>query len=69
MDSQIAHKLGDSIRTADIEVNENITFHQMLLSDPVLKGFDKQGFVKPSPIQLCAIPLGVNKKGNTSLNI
>lgn len=45
-------------RTSDVEISENVPFAKMLLSDRVLAGLAKCGFVNPSPIQLRAIPIG-----------
>lgn len=45
-------------RTEDVEINDNISFAEMMLSDPVLVGLTKNNFKNPSPIQLKAIPLG-----------
>ncbi|RNA31784.1 putative ATP-dependent RNA helicase DDX20 [Brachionus plicatilis] len=45
-------------RTKDIELDENVTFDDLMLSKPVLDGLRTSGFLKPSPIQLKAIPIG-----------
>jgi superfamily II DNA/RNA helicase len=47
-------------RTRDVESDETsiISFDQMYLSKQVLAGLKSAGFLKPSPIQLKAIPLG-----------
>lgn len=45
-------------RTKDVEIEDNISFAEMMLSDPVLIGLTKNNFKHPSPIQLKAIPLG-----------
>ena len=45
-------------RTKDIELDENISFDDLILSKPILTGLKLAGFHKPSPIQLKAIPLG-----------
>lgn len=55
--------LGDTsfeskLRTKDIELDENVTFGDLLLSQPILDGLKSASFFKPSPIQLKAIPLG-----------
>ena len=55
---QVAHHLGEEERTRDIEIDENVTFSDLLLSEPVLTGLHAAGFRRPSPIQLAAIPLG-----------
>ena len=46
------------IRTKDIELDENVSFDDLLLSKQVLDGLKSAAFFKPSPIQLKAIPLG-----------
>lgn len=45
-------------RTEDVEIKDNISFAEMMLSDAVLIGLTKHNFKNPSPIQLKAIPLG-----------
>lgn len=52
--------MGDDIcnHTEDVEIMNNISFSDMMLSDQVLTGLTKNNFRKPSPIQLRAIPLG-----------
>jgi ATP-dependent RNA helicase DDX20 len=45
-------------RTKDIELNENVKFDDLMLSKPLLIGLKAAGFIKPSPIQFKAIPLG-----------
>ena len=45
-------------RTKDIELNENVTFDDLMLSIDVLNGLKLANYSKPSPIQLKAIPLG-----------
>ena len=56
--AQVAHKIKEKSRTGDVLISESIDFSGLLLSDPVLKGLQNAGFVRPSPIQLKAIPLG-----------
>ncbi|XP_053377234.1 probable ATP-dependent RNA helicase ddx20 [Mercenaria mercenaria] len=56
--SKVAHNLQDKARTGDIQITESVDFGSLLLSDNVLKGLKNSGFVRPSPIQLKAIPLG-----------
>ncbi|XP_051164942.1 probable ATP-dependent RNA helicase DDX20 [Leptopilina boulardi] len=53
-----AHDVNSSLRTSDIKVNEETTFSQLNLSQKTLDGLSYCGFIKPSPIQLKAIPLG-----------
>eukprot|EP01083_Nonionella_stella_P116165 344999_1 len=49
----------DLEHTEDVLVlDQNITFSSMHLKPDLLKGFNDEGFVKPSPIQLQAIPRG-----------
>lgn len=45
-------------RTQDVRVEDGIDFSGLLLSPPILKGLTEAGYLKPSPIQLKAIPLG-----------
>ncbi|XP_046426261.1 uncharacterized protein LOC124182713 [Neodiprion fabricii] len=58
MSRQTAHEIGSKPRTTDIEIQEDVTFFQMAVSQRVLDGLTNAGFQKPSPIQLKAIPLG-----------
>ncbi|XP_037798963.1 probable ATP-dependent RNA helicase DDX20 [Penaeus monodon] len=58
MAAKKAHTISDRERTDDIHVEENVDFAGMYLSDHVLEGLKKSGFIRPSPIQLAAIPLG-----------
>uniref|UniRef100_A0A8C5M4Q7 Probable ATP-dependent RNA helicase DDX20 n=1 Tax=Leptobrachium leishanense TaxID=445787 RepID=A0A8C5M4Q7_9ANUR len=55
-----AHMLGARPRTGDVlqGPGEIADFSSLLLSRPVLEGLQASGFVKPSPIQSKAIPLG-----------
>ena len=68
----IAHSWADECkRTADVilETNSsnqlpdskpiaNLRFTDLQLSAPVLRGLSDAGFVRPSPVQVKAIPLG-----------
>ena len=45
-------------RTKDIELTENATFDDLMLSEAILNGLKLANYSKPSPIQLKAIPLG-----------
>lgn len=54
---KIAHKLNKKWRSADVALDDNL-FENLMLKEEILKGLAKCGFVKPSPIQLEAIPLG-----------
>jgi len=53
-----AHTLDITPRTDDVQIEEKITFANLLLSEPVLHGLKQAGFYRPSPIQIKAIPLG-----------
>ncbi|KNC87453.1 hypothetical protein SARC_00435 [Sphaeroforma arctica JP610] len=55
-----AHNVNDKnkTRSVDVQVSEDVTFEGLLLSAPVLKGLHRAGYIRPSPIQLQAIPLG-----------
>lgn len=57
----------ERLRTKDIKIEENLDFSSLLLSDNILKGLQQIGFIKPSPIQLKAIPLGRFGLGNINL--
>lgn len=59
MARKIAHNLGAVWRSEDVQHAEDLTFDQFMLSEHVLTGLRKSGFVKPSPIQVQAIPLGL----------
>ncbi|XP_075551030.1 uncharacterized protein LOC142584708 isoform X1 [Dermacentor variabilis] len=61
MTRRIAHKLETQWRSQDVlqSEDENATFEEFLLSRQLLSGLLKSGFVRPSPIQLRAIPLGL----------
>lgn len=61
MTRRIAHKLETQWRSQDVlqSEDENATFEEFLLSKQLLSGLRKSGFVRPSPIQLRAIPLGL----------
>ncbi|XP_077294083.1 uncharacterized protein LOC143916456 [Arctopsyche grandis] len=45
-------------RTADVVLEDDVPFTSLMLSTKTLRGLEACGFVKPSPIQLRAIPLG-----------
>lgn len=62
--SHNSHSYDARKRTKDVAVAEDITFEQLLLSKPVLAGLNAAGFLKPSPIQLQAIPKGKFGSGN-----
>ena len=54
----VAHDLESKTRTEDVVTEESRekTFTDLLLSDPVLQGLTSAGFIRPSPVQLQAIP-------------
>lgn len=54
----VAHKHASKPRTLDIRLDEDVSFADIGLSEPMVKGLFKAGFEKPSPVQLSAIPLG-----------
>lgn len=59
-----AHIISEKKRTSDVSSGVECDFESLLLSVPVLDGLKKCGFVRPSPIQVQAIPLakfGVGK--------
>ncbi|XP_076312960.1 uncharacterized protein LOC143226196 [Tachypleus tridentatus] len=53
-----AHVIERKWRSDDIKLQEQIDFSGLMLSERVLSGLKEAGFVRPSPIQLHAIPLG-----------
>lgn len=59
MTRRIAHSLDAVWRSEDVDHGDDVTFDQFMLSERVLTGLRKSGFVKPSPIQVQAIPLGL----------
>lgn len=58
MSKLLAHTTENTERTADVIIEETTLFESLLLPENVLTGLQKNGFVKPSPIQLKAIPVG-----------
>ncbi|XP_028128439.1 probable ATP-dependent RNA helicase DDX20 [Diabrotica virgifera virgifera] len=54
----LAHQIENDSRSQDVVVVENVTFDSLLLSGKVAQGLTKNGFKKPSPVQLKSIPLG-----------
>lgn len=54
----VAHEIDCAERTKDIEINEKLDFSSLFLSEVLLDGLRTSGFIRPSPIQLKAIPLG-----------
>ena len=67
MQQQIAHDISSDSstkRTDDVRSSNETDFESFCLSDNVLKGLKKCGFLRPSPIQVQSIPLakcGVGK--------
>lgn len=60
MTRRLAHKLESQWRSQDVlQSEEKATFDEFLLVQRVLSGLRKAGFIRPSPIQLRAIPLGL----------
>lgn len=57
---KIAHDLTDKskVRSKDVDLTENVTFTDLMLSEKTYLGLTKCGFARPSPIQLETIPLG-----------
>lgn len=54
----MAHDLNKKWRSDDVKIKDNLDFSSLLLSQKVLAGLKQFRFIKPSPIQLQAIPLG-----------
>lgn len=54
----MAHDIVKKERTKDILIKENYNFDSLLLSSGISQGLKDAGFIKPSPIQLKAIPFG-----------
>jgi ATP-dependent RNA helicase DDX20 len=52
------------VHTKDIELNENVTFEDLMLAESVVSGLRSAGYIKPSPVQFKAIPLGKLGLGN-----
>lgn len=45
-------------RSHDVSIDEDIDFGTLIQNPLILKGLEKSGYARPSPIQLQAIPLG-----------
>lgn len=45
--------------TNDIKIDENVTFTDLPISNSTIELLNKAGFIKPSPIQLQALPLAL----------
>lgn len=56
--SNLSKMKDETQKTKDVEINEDVSFRDMMLSEQVLAGLTKCNFEKPSPIQLRAIPIG-----------
>jgi len=55
----VAHNIEAKPRTEDVKLSDkdvNKDFESLMLSELVLKGLRESGFVRPSPVQLAAIP-------------
>eukprot|EP00088_Acartia_fossae_P058660 TRINITY_DN689_c0_g1_i1.p1 TRINITY_DN689_c0_g1~~TRINITY_DN689_c0_g1_i1.p1 ORF type:complete len:701 (-),score=69.58 TRINITY_DN689_c0_g1_i1:320-2422(-) len=55
----VAHDIESKPRTQDVKLakeDKDKDFASLMLSEPLLKGLRASGFVRPSPIQLAAIP-------------
>ncbi|XP_022236392.1 uncharacterized protein LOC106475444 isoform X2 [Limulus polyphemus] len=58
MSDVTAHVIEGKWRSDDIKLQEQVDFSGLMLSEHVLCGLKEAGFIRPSPIQLHAIPLG-----------
>ncbi|CAO3598444.1 unnamed protein product [Absidia cylindrospora] len=45
-------------RSQNVRIDEDIDFSTLIQNPLILKGLEKSGYARPSPIQLQAIPLG-----------
>lgn len=45
-------------KTRDVEITGDVSFRDMMLKEQVIAGLTKCNFIKPSPIQMRAIPIG-----------
>uniref|UniRef100_A0A1B6CUG5 RNA helicase n=1 Tax=Clastoptera arizonana TaxID=38151 RepID=A0A1B6CUG5_9HEMI len=57
--AQIAHNFNSKHRSDDVILRENVNFQSYGFSNPVAKGLEDAGFVKPSPIQFKSISEGL----------
>lgn len=64
----LGHDISVGNRTQDVRISDDVSFSTMLLSKPTLKGLKKARFLRPSPIQLHAIPLGKCGFGKINLS-
>jgi len=53
-----AHRWDITPRTDDVHHVEKVSFAALHVRDEILRGLQRSGFERPSPIQLKAIPLG-----------
>ena len=45
--------------TNDVRTDEDVTFADLAISESTINSLSKAGFIKPSPIQLQALPLAL----------
>jgi ATP-dependent RNA helicase DDX20 len=45
--------------TNDVKIDENVTFADLAISELTINSLNQAGFIKPSPIQLQALPLAL----------
>lgn len=57
-ETRLAHSLEQKPRSRDVILEENVSFESLFLSEVILKGLIDNGFQKPSPIQVKALPIG-----------
>ena len=58
-----AHVFEEKDRSEDVTSSHGVYFNNLHLSKAVLDGLTKAGYLKPSPIQLEAIPVAKCGKG------
>jgi ATP-dependent RNA helicase DDX20 len=46
-------------QTRDVQIDEKVTFTDLAISETTLKSLTQAGFIRPSPIQLQALPLAL----------
>lgn len=57
---RLAHELSSKLRTTDVSVSTDVTFHSIARIEPsILAGLTRCGFRHPSPIQARALPLSL----------
>ncbi|CAF1109055.1 unnamed protein product, partial [Didymodactylos carnosus] len=47
------------VHTDDVEINEDVTFDTLPISEQTLESLKNGGFTRPSPIQLKALPISL----------